>query len=296
MLSKRYTLEKVIEAIGKNKSWSGVLKDIGLKCSGGSTRTMKNIALKNNINTSHFLGQRWNSGGKTTTNEISIEKSFIKNSNLSKGAIKRKILKYKLIDYKCCKCGLLGVWQNEPIVLHLDHVNGDIKDNRLDNLRFLCPNCHSQTPTYCRNSSKKGSVGKTKCVNCEKIIINNKTGYCGFCWRKKRIKICDLKVSRDDIVKMIKNKNMKKVCSEIGISINVLRRICREENIVIPNFRGKSQESVDLAVIRSRKFNVDKSELEKMVRVKSMCEIGRIFGVSDNAIRKRCRLLNISWK
>ena len=56
------------------------------------------------------------------------------------------------VDYRCSCCGL-SEWNAKPITLHLDHINGDHHDNRMENLRLLCPNCHSQTPTYCNKST-----------------------------------------------------------------------------------------------------------------------------------------------
>ena len=57
-------------------------------------------------------------------------------------------------EQKCEKCGLTE-WMGKPIVLQLDHINGDNRDNRIENLRLLCPNCHSQTETFCRKNRKK---------------------------------------------------------------------------------------------------------------------------------------------
>lgn len=55
-------------------------------------------------------------------------------------------------DYKCARCGNAGEWNGDPLVLQVDHIDGDRTNNVLDNLRLLCPNCHSQTPTFCRAS------------------------------------------------------------------------------------------------------------------------------------------------
>ena len=79
---------------------------------------------------------------------------------ISNDAIKKTIIRDKLIPYICSECGNTGEHLGKSLSLHLDHINGENKDHRLENLRFLCPNCHSQTPTYCgRNIRKKVGVG-----------------------------------------------------------------------------------------------------------------------------------------
>lgn len=65
----------------------------------------------------------------------------------------QKLIKSGLLIEECVKCMIGPEWQGEPLVLHLDHKSGDRKDNRLSNLRLLCPNCHSQTPTYAKTKS-----------------------------------------------------------------------------------------------------------------------------------------------
>jgi 5-methylcytosine-specific restriction endonuclease McrA len=82
--------------------------------------------------------------GKNFTNE----KVFIENGTLGRRHIKRRIIQQNLFPYKCKSCGLGEIWNNKKIVLQLDHINGINNDNRLENLRFLCPNCHSQEDTY----------------------------------------------------------------------------------------------------------------------------------------------------
>ncbi len=72
---------------------------------------------------------------------------------IARAAILRNILKYNLIPYQCFECGL-DEWNGKPITLDLDHINGNGKEHRKNNLRFLCPNCHSQTDTF-RNKKRK---------------------------------------------------------------------------------------------------------------------------------------------
>lgn len=65
----------------------------------------------------------------------------------SRAAVRRRLLSEGLLVNECSVCGLRD-WQSKPLNMHIDHVNGDNQDHRLENLRMLCPNCHSQTPTY----------------------------------------------------------------------------------------------------------------------------------------------------
>jgi hypothetical protein len=68
---------------------------------------------------------------------------------IRRGTVKKHILRQNLKENKCSLCQLEPYWNNKKLNLELDHINGNPKDNRLENLRLLCPNCHSQTPTYC---------------------------------------------------------------------------------------------------------------------------------------------------
>lgn len=63
--------------------------------------------------------------------------------------LSKRLQKDKIIKYECTECGLSDIWNNKSIVLQLDHKDGDNSNHKLENLRFLCPNCHSQTNTYC---------------------------------------------------------------------------------------------------------------------------------------------------
>ena len=85
---------------------------------------------------------------------------FVENSTYPRHRLKERIIKQKLIEYKCQKCGNEGVWMGKPLPLILDHENGVNNDNRLENLRFLCSNCDSQLPTYKNRRGSKGKKGE----------------------------------------------------------------------------------------------------------------------------------------
>lgn len=78
---------------------------------------------------------------------------FVANSTYARGAVKKRIIRKKLIEYKCELCKI-DSWQGQKLSLHLDHINGINNDHRLENLRFLCPNCHSLQDTYAGKNVK----------------------------------------------------------------------------------------------------------------------------------------------
>jgi 5-methylcytosine-specific restriction endonuclease McrA len=87
---------------------------------------------------------------------LSDEDVFTVGSIVSGAWLKKRLLRAGLLGAKCSitECGL-STWLGRPIALHLDHINGDRRDNRVENLRLLCPNCHSQTDTYAGRNIKK---------------------------------------------------------------------------------------------------------------------------------------------
>lgn len=85
-----------------------------------------------------------------------VEDIFKIHDKRENGKVRKYLIRHEIIDYKCSSCGLEDYWNGENLTLQLDHINGNSCDNRLENLRFLCPNCHTQTSTFCgRNINAK---------------------------------------------------------------------------------------------------------------------------------------------
>lgn len=90
---------------------------------------------------------------------IPLAKILVENSTYKSSKLKRRCIEAGLLEDKCFECGNGPVWNKKPLVLQLDHINGVRSDNRIENLRILCPNCHTQTPTYAaKNRSNKKRV------------------------------------------------------------------------------------------------------------------------------------------
>lgn len=108
---------------------------------------------------------------------LSYEQIFVTNSLCSRRDVKNIILKDNLLPYKCAECNNEGIWNGKPLTLQLEHINGINNDNRLENLAYLCPNCHTQTTSYAgRNRHSKvfmarlSSLQNLKCINSENIL------------------------------------------------------------------------------------------------------------------------------
>lgn len=95
-------------------------------------------------------------------------------SSLSRSKIRESVIKSNLLHYSCSECGITE-WYGETLTLHLDHINGKNRDHRLDNLRWLCPNCHSLTPTYCGKNAKNYSSVDPKVSDAELLTAMYET-------------------------------------------------------------------------------------------------------------------------
>lgn len=138
---REYTDENVITNASKVTSIAGLLKSLNLKCAGGNYAHMKKTIQRLKIDTSHWTGKGW-----------SKDKQLKEWQNYSRiERLKPHLLKKR--GHKCENCKK-SKWMGKDIPLEVDHVNGDRTDNRENNLKLLCCNCHALTPTW-RNKKRK---------------------------------------------------------------------------------------------------------------------------------------------
>jgi Zn finger protein HypA/HybF involved in hydrogenase expression len=158
---RNWTDEQLKEAVATSFSYSEVLRKLKLKFAGGTHAAIKQKVKWLKLNVSHFTGSSWCRGEKyrqtlLKRNTRTLEEILVKDSTYQSGAkLKKRLVTAGILKDICCQCGNEGVWCGQALTLQLDHKNGDRTDHRLENLRVICPNCHSQTPNFAGRNAKK---------------------------------------------------------------------------------------------------------------------------------------------
>lgn len=167
MRQSKYTRELLEPIVLDSFSFGQVLRSLGLRPTGGNHRMIQARISAHGIATDHFRGQGW-SRGQTKSSHTVVARIALRLTRPNSEVFVRDspvICGYRLIrrlmklgwKYECNECGIVE-WRGRRLQLHLDHRNGISNDNRFENLRLLCPNCHSQTPTYCRRKDSLSLV------------------------------------------------------------------------------------------------------------------------------------------
>lgn len=149
--SKIWTLpeNEFKKIIIESKRMRDVMNFFNFKHNGNNYNRIKERIDFLKLDISHYLNKQDSSLlSRINTKEDVIKKYLIKDFQGNNSHTKKYIIKFNIIPYKCRECLLESIWNNRPISLQLEHINGDSTDNRIENLCFLCPNCHSQTDTY----------------------------------------------------------------------------------------------------------------------------------------------------
>ncbi len=175
----------------ESKTYGQILKHFNLPNRGRNATTLKERIKNGNFNHDNIIknisfGGGWNKGlSGVEKRKISLEdamKTIFIEHGKPESRIKKYIRYYNLIEYKCRECGIEETWNGKPLTLELDHINGDNCNNLLSNLRFLCPNCHSQSDTFRGRKLKK----RYYCLCGKEILKESKK--CFKCFQSDRLK------------------------------------------------------------------------------------------------------------
>lgn len=211
MYKLQYTKEELEFFVKNSECCRDMILLMGKSPYGSTHSYWKKAIEKFGIDSSH-----WKTARRVDKEKLGIVNDIPVRVNAKK---LRKIILDSGIEYKCNKC-FLSEWQNKPITLHVDHIDSNWNNNNITNLRFLCPNCHSQEPTS--KSGYKQSLPKIKkrCV-CGKEIYLRST-HCQKCTpRDKHRKV--KWPSKEELIKLLLEKPLTRIGEQFGVSDNAVR-------------------------------------------------------------------------
>ena len=179
---KKIDIQELTIATKTSISYAEVLKKLRLKQSGSMQSRIKNEIKNLGLDISHFTGQAWCRGknsyqDKRIRNKYTEEFIFKENSEVSNKVVKNRLMSNPSFEHKCELCSIKN-WYDpfetkiKPVNLELDHINGNERDNRKENLRLICSNCHSFTPTY-KGRNINGGIRKGENKISDNVLLEH---------------------------------------------------------------------------------------------------------------------------
>ena len=229
----RIPKDELLNVIARSNSLSQILRNIGLKSSGGSLTVLKRRLAIDGIRYTNT---------KIESDPIDISNLFVKGSKHCRTTLRKYVLKLGLKKYTCAICDIDPVWNSKPLALRLDHIDGDNSNNCLNNLRFVCPNCDSQLSTYGGRNIKHT---RHHCAGCN-VILKRKTitGYCKTCV-KNVLKHKTNKPDRDELSRLVWLYPASVLAEHFCVSDKAISKWCLKYGIDKPGPGYWSKRSSD---------------------------------------------------
>jgi predicted RNA-binding Zn-ribbon protein involved in translation (DUF1610 family) len=144
--------DRLRAAVREASSYADVMRALDLEVNDTNHRRVRRAAARLGLDTGHFARRAWGTLREVRPTRTAERVLVVLPGGAGRTARSRlhAALREIGVPYQCASCGNTGQWLGAPLTLHIDHVNGDWKDNRAENLRYLCPNCHALTATWCR--------------------------------------------------------------------------------------------------------------------------------------------------
>jgi hypothetical protein len=229
-----YDDKLIVKYISESATIAEVLRKLNLDPRGRNYEIVNGIIKKYKLDSSHFLGKSHRKNTKQKS--VSWEEILVENSGVILNAKRKKrLIKEGYLHHKCYNenCGI-NSWLGKDLSLQLDHINGDHFDHRIENLRLLCPNCHSQTETFAgRNIKKTKTSIKNTCQCGREKHFQSKT--CATCFNKTKLDKLTKIVwpSNDELLLMIEQSNTLQVSKKLGVSSNAIKKRLKNRGLII---------------------------------------------------------------
>ncbi|MCM2428228.1 HNH endonuclease [Streptomyces sp. RKAG337] len=148
----RWTREILEPAVASSTSVYGVLRHLGIEVVGGHHTNISRRIKAYGLDTSHFVALPRTEAMKANRRRRTPDELFVEQDSHQARRVPSERLKRAMLEsgaeHRCALCGTGPRWRDRPLPLEVDHVDGNWRNNRRQNLRILCPNCHSATDTY----------------------------------------------------------------------------------------------------------------------------------------------------
>lgn len=248
--------------VEESYSIADLCRKLEIRPCGGNYKTLHFYIKEYNLDTSHFTGRGWRSGAKMPVRKPKdLNDILVENSYYSSNKLRIRLIKDGFKKHRCEICNLEN-WNGQKIPLELDHINGNNMDNRVENLRVICPNCHAQTNSYRGKNSKSklNEFRKNRAKSFEMVGVDAIKGgepkktkesrvpakncpNCGVCFRSGRKKYCSNSCYRQfassNIPKLLdvldafkKYKSFLRVGEFFNVTDNTVRKWCKKYNIL----------------------------------------------------------------
>lgn len=219
--------KEVNVAVKNSNSLRQTLHKLGIAVGGSNSKLLREFIIKFEIKIDHFKFMHTRKVGEKSSDDEYFAKNTIRNGSHTK---KRLILDHDFIE-ECGECDLGTEWNGKPISLQVDHIDGDHHNNEVNNLRFLCPNCHSQCETF-GSKRNKGTRRVYKC-ECGKEITT-KASKCSSCENSARTykSKCPPK---EELERLIWEIPTTKIAKRFGVSDKAVEKWCKKHFIDKPS-------------------------------------------------------------
>lgn len=218
---EEWTKEELQEIINSSQTMDEVARKIGYTSYSTSAWKIINQTL-NKYNIQKIKYEKTNNLVGKSDEEVFCEKSTV-----SQQCLKGHFKKIHPMDF-CAICRLPTEWNGKPLTLRLDHINGIHNDNRLENLRWVCPNCDSQLDTYCGRNQKDKKI-HYYCIDCG-VEITGKALRCVKCDHKLQRKVAD-RPSKEELKEMIRTIPFTEIGRRFNVADNTIRKWCIAYNL-----------------------------------------------------------------
>lgn len=256
--AKKEYEEIVCNLVKECQNISQVCKSLGKRATNNNYLFIEKIIEKYNLDISHFCVDYSN---KKHHKPYTKEEIFCENSPMSTSKARDATIKFGVKEWRCERCRRTD-WEGEKIPLQIHHINGDNRDNRIENIQLLCPNCHTLTDTYCGKKKKRKLPQKHSLIE--------------FNPHNREIKEKNSVLTENG-----------KICPICGKEFRGWRNFCSDEcyNIYLKN--------------TYKKFSLDINKeklIETFKKYKNFTQVGKYFGVSDKTIAKWCKSFDLPHK